>query len=141
MDVKPQYLDDYRRLRHQMELSKRHRLWGYDCPAVDLDMIEYDNGQPVAVIEYSTMRKVGDDGSVGRNLDVIARTIQPHIGLFVARYNRRWNFAVDAVNQAAFDITPWPRHGWMPELDYVTWLYSIRGRELPDTVRWAITAA
>ena len=35
-------------------LSKRHRDWGWDCPAIDIDflMIEYDKGKSVALVEY-----------------------------------------------------------------------------------------
>ena len=35
-------------------LSLRHKKWGYDLPALDMDflMIEYDHGIPVALIEY-----------------------------------------------------------------------------------------
>lgn len=35
-------------------INDKHRTWGWNCPAVDVDflMIEYDNLQPVALIEY-----------------------------------------------------------------------------------------
>lgn len=35
-------------------ISERHRHWGFDCPAVDLDFLvaEYNHGLPVALIEY-----------------------------------------------------------------------------------------
>jgi hypothetical protein len=35
-------------------LSRRHRDWGFNCPAVDLDflMVEYNVGKPVGLIEY-----------------------------------------------------------------------------------------
>lgn len=35
-------------------LSERHRQWGWNCPAVDLDfvMAEYNHGKPVALVEY-----------------------------------------------------------------------------------------
>lgn len=35
-------------------ISQRHRQWGYNCPAVDLDfvMAEYNYGKPCALIEY-----------------------------------------------------------------------------------------
>lgn len=37
-----------------MELSGRHRIWGFNCPAVDLDflMVEYNLGIAIAVVEY-----------------------------------------------------------------------------------------
>jgi hypothetical protein len=36
------------------EVSARHRHWGMNCPAVDLDflMVEYNLGKPVALVEY-----------------------------------------------------------------------------------------
>lgn len=36
------------------DISRRHREWGYNCPAVDLDfvMAEYNYGRPVALVEY-----------------------------------------------------------------------------------------
>lgn len=36
------------------EISRRHRDWGFNCPAVDLDflMVEYNIGKPVGLIEY-----------------------------------------------------------------------------------------
>ena len=35
-------------------LSQRHRRYGWDCPAVDLDflLLEYDHGKASAIIEY-----------------------------------------------------------------------------------------
>jgi len=35
-------------------ISQRHRQWGFDCPAVDIDfaMLEYNHGSPVAIVEY-----------------------------------------------------------------------------------------
>ena len=35
-------------------LSRRHRRWGWDCPAVDLDFLflEYDHGKASAIVEY-----------------------------------------------------------------------------------------
>jgi len=40
------------------EISERHREWGFNCPAVDLDflMVEYNLGKPVGVIEYKHCR-------------------------------------------------------------------------------------
>jgi hypothetical protein len=34
-------------------LSRRHRLWGWDAPMVDLDLfLEYDDAKPAGIIEY-----------------------------------------------------------------------------------------
>lgn len=39
-------------------ISRRHREWGYNCPAVDLDFVvaEYNHGKPVALVEYKDRR-------------------------------------------------------------------------------------
>jgi hypothetical protein len=36
------------------EISGRHRQWGFNCPAVDLDflVVEYNLGLPVGLVEY-----------------------------------------------------------------------------------------
>lgn len=41
-----------------IELSKRHRCWGWNCPAIDLDLVllEYDRGKAVAIVEYKHER-------------------------------------------------------------------------------------
>ena len=41
-----------------LDLSKRHRAWGFNCPAVDLDflMVEYNLGKAVAIVEYKHFR-------------------------------------------------------------------------------------
>ena len=35
-------------------ISKRHRMWGFNCPAVDIDFLamEYSVAKPVALVEY-----------------------------------------------------------------------------------------
>jgi len=40
--------------RDDRRLNDRHRQWGWDCPAVDIDklFIEYDTAEPVALVEY-----------------------------------------------------------------------------------------
>jgi len=35
-----------------MALLERHRDWGWDCPAEDIDFIEYNHRHPVALVEY-----------------------------------------------------------------------------------------
>ena len=36
------------------KISLRHRMWGFDCPAVDVDfvMVEFDRARVVAIVEY-----------------------------------------------------------------------------------------
>lgn len=41
-----------RTFERDMELSQLHREWGWDVPAFDIDFLEYDQGKPIALIEY-----------------------------------------------------------------------------------------
>ena len=45
-------------------ISSRHRTWGMDCPATDIDfvMVEYDHREPVALIEYKTLGSLDQIG-------------------------------------------------------------------------------
>ena len=42
------------RIALDRELSDRHRKWGHECPATDIDFLlnEYNHGIPVAIIDY-----------------------------------------------------------------------------------------
>jgi len=47
-------------------ISERHRTWGYELPATDIDfmLLEYSGNRPIALIEYKTigsMKYVGTD--------------------------------------------------------------------------------
>ncbi|KKM81716.1 hypothetical protein LCGC14_1326950 [marine sediment metagenome] len=38
--------------QRDLVLCELHRQWGYDVPACDIDFLEYDRGNPVALVEY-----------------------------------------------------------------------------------------
>lgn len=115
-------------------LSMRHRLYGADCPAVDLDflLVEFDTGKPVAVIEY----KAGDP----RPLDLEHPSYRAlrhladasRIPLVIAFYSPLWSFTVYPCNDHARE---WFTAGeQLSELEYVRRLYALRGRELPAEI-------
>ena len=86
-------------------LSRRHRLWGYDCPAMDIDflMVEYDRFIPKALIDYkcNSDLKIGEAGfRVLNNLGNMA-----HIPAFWVRYNPDLTeFTVNPINELAKNI-------------------------------------
>lgn len=126
-----------------VEISGRHRRWGFNCPAVDLDflMVEYHLGVPVAIVEYkhhnnhegesinfnhATYRALGGlvDAATGKPLPFI-----------VARYwPENWSFRVKPVNDRAAELLR--RTGWsdMSERTYVSMLYWLRNLRADDTV-------
>lgn len=126
------------------ELSARHRMWGWDNPMVDVDwlVIEYDNARAVALIDYkeSGSPRVGDpkDHSTRAFAGVASDARRP---AFTVRYHRPgehwpekgWEFFVIPLNDLAREAMPHtPR---LDEVSFVTWLYALRGRDLPEDVR------
>lgn len=113
-------------------ISDRHRQWGYDCPALDIDflMLEYDAGKAVALVEY----KHEDAPEVRRSHPSIQAVIDlaDRAGLpaFVVRY---------ADNFASWYVIPLNDHaravfateGSLTEAEWVALLYRCRGRSLP----------
>lgn len=116
-------------------ISRRHREWGFNCPAVDLDflMVEYNLGAPVALVEYKYIAAREPDlrHPTYRALRILADAAG--LPFFVAFYNKEpcW-FRVSPVNEAAlslFDVGE-----VMSEYDYVRKLYQIRSAAIVDSV-------
>ena len=116
-------------------LSRRHRMYGLNCPAVDIDflMLEYDSGMPKALIEYK--HEFAEETSLThasyralRHLAVMGR-----IPFFVVRYTYEWRYTViPACNLAETYV---PVRVEMAEDEYVELLYAVRGRVMPEDVR------
>lgn len=89
------------------ELSLRHREWGFNCPAVDLDfvMLEYNHGKPCALVEYKHTRAQKHDPSHAtyRALIDLADNYRPGpLPCFVAVYDPEfWSFLVYPLNDPA----------------------------------------
>lgn len=117
-------------------ISARHRAWGFNCPAVDLDfvMAEYNHGKPVALIEYknhhartpnlqhATYRALADlaDGYNGGPLP-----------FFIAFYcPDQWWFRVLPVNERAARCYRRVCNIPITEQSFVRSLYLLRKRSL-----------
>lgn len=113
-------------------ISRRHRQWGYDCPALDIDflMLEYDNGKAVALAEYKH-----EDAPIVRTGHPSMRAItdladRANLPAFVVRYSddfSRWY--VSPLNGPARQLCPQAQE--LTELEYVRLMYRCRGRDLP----------
>ena len=121
-----------------MELSLRHRDWGFNCPAVDLDflMVEYNHGLPVAMVEYKhnkarmpnlqhpTYRAIADLANGYRDGGI------PFIVAFY--WPENWVFKVYPVNEIAKKTY---RNGMkLSELRFVKSLYYLRGLTMESKV-------
>jgi hypothetical protein len=126
-------------------ISKRHRSWGMDCPATDIDflMVEYDHREPVALVEYKTLGSLDQIGIERALLDHYPvsklATLAGLPSLIVGYDSHDVTFRVRATNAVAEHIgngealmgTRWWR---LSEKEYVRLLYLIRKRVLPAEI-------
>jgi hypothetical protein len=116
-------------------LSLRHRTWGYDVPAVDIDflMCEYDSNTPKACVEYKAMygQIIQSDTSALKAITSLCDASR--IPFFLVAYDpKEFWVSIKAMNAFARKYVPFPRY--MSEARYVTLLYELRGRDVPSTV-------
>jgi hypothetical protein len=127
-----------------LELSNRHRLWGFDCPMVDIDFlaIEYDRARPCALIEYK--RRMVTAAPIP-TLDFNAANYQALIAMADERLQplpfavvwywradpERWLFVVVPVNETGRRRNPFGKGEVAAERRYVAWLHAMR-RAQPD---------
>ena len=117
-------------------LSERHRNWGWDCPAVDLDflLLEYDNARAVAIVEYkfesAPTQRTAHLSSSYEAIVELGTNHKRSLPVFGVRYADGFSwFIVTALNESA------KRHlgelqKRMSEYEYVAFLYKIRGQTL-----------
>ena len=114
-------------------LSARHRKWGWDCPAVDLDclFLEYDKGQPVAIIEYKHERAAPQYGSHPTYQALINLGTRASVPVLAVRYKDDYSeWRVIPLNPMA---KRWlPERKTMTEREWVTFLYHLRGYDAPQ---------
>ena len=118
-------------------ISDRHRGYGNNCPATNIDCLlyEYNHMQPVAIIDFKARRLAANDRTsfnarATANLCNMAR-----IPFYLASYsNSEWSFILAPVNAIATQLMQ--KHGMtetkMSELQFVTFLYDLRGKRLPS---------
>lgn len=123
-------------------LSLRHRDWGWDCPAVDIDflMLEYDNSKPAALVEYKHERAKQAKSTHPSYKAMRALCDSSQIPLLAVRYTQDLSsYLVVPLNAKASVFIPNRRP--MTELEYVTLLYAIRNRTLPPEIAEALSVA
>jgi hypothetical protein len=117
------------------DLSARHRLWGKNLAAVDLDfpLLEYHHERPVALIEfkYKTNTRLIDETHPSiRALKHLADAAS--IPLLLVRYfPSTWTFWISPGNDHARAITPVGGLE-LTEREFVTLLHNIRRAPVPQ---------
>lgn len=117
-------------------LSRRHREWGWDCPAVDIDflLVEYDRAEPKAIIEYKSEDAAGQTSKHPSYVALRKLADAAALPLFTVRYGRDFSWwRVTSLNNIALRLLEGERTAlYFSEQDYVRFLYEvIRGRKMP----------
>lgn len=115
------------------EISRRHRRWGFNCPATDLDflLLEFNHGVPVAVVDYKHHAKTDPLADLHESaiqaLSGLYDERGENLPFFVTRYwPGTWAFKALPMNDRA---RRWLRGDvWvsMTEKQWVTGLYKMR---------------
>lgn len=118
-------------------LSERHRMWGWNCPAVDLDFLflEYDRGKASAIVEYK--HENARPMSVVHPTYLALRDLADRAQLpaFVVRYGGDYSwFAVSPINDRATEALGTENSKFMSEAQWVEFLYRLRGYAPPTNV-------
>ena len=116
-----------------LSLSQRHRKWGWDCPAVDLDFLflEYDKGKAVAIVEYKHERAKDQYASHPTYQAMIDLGTRAGVPVIAVRYadDFAWWKAIP-LNAKAKEWLPERQE--MTEREWVTFLYNLRGYDPPE---------
>lgn len=129
-------------------LAARHEQWGHPTPTIGtmLPMVEYDRGQPVALISY---HKRGVPLPTGEEVTRVYHALgklmsQPGVDLpfLTAQYDpRNWAFRLFGHNQAAHDFLGTRDWVVLSEVQFVDNLYRLRQRYMPDLAAWGVEFA
>lgn len=126
------------------EISRRHREWGYNCPAVDLDflVVEYNYGTPVALIEYKN-RNYRSANTSDRTYDALTKLADNYspkpLPFFVVVYDPAdWWFIMHPMNDEAKRVCRRAAGQPISEQEFVQGLYRLRKRALDQRDKEAI---
>ena len=110
-------------------ISERHRGWGFNCPAVDIDFLlaEYDSCVVKALIEYKHARAAPADPSGPSYIAISWLATAAGIPFFDVVYADDYStFTVRRINDVAKRMIG--RDFSYTEAEYIRFLYKIRGR-------------
>ena len=117
-------------------LSQRHRLWGFDCPATDIDflLIEFHSGKVCAIVEYKHKNAKTPDitsASFRALIDLADGYRDAPIPCLIATYDSDlWTFAVTPLNEAARIHYAHTEGHALSEQQFVKSLYLLRKNQL-----------
>lgn len=116
-------------------LSQRHRRWGWNCPAVDLDFLclEYDSGKAVALVEYKHQNSPTQYAAHPSYRALVDLGNRAGIPVFAVRYGNDFSWwRVISLNDQAVSIIG--EEIKMTEREWVTFLYKLRGQDISESL-------
>ena len=113
------------------ELSLRHRRWGWNCPAMDIDFLEFHAGEPVALIECKLEHAApwDLDGKPARAFMRLAERAGLPAYYVVRAADFSW-WQVRALNDLARSHLGGNERR-LTEPEFISLLYALRGLNLP----------
>jgi len=108
-------------------ISQRHREWGWDCPAVDIDflLVEYDRACPVAIIEYKHEKAPLQYATHPSYRALSTLATDAGRSFFAVRYAGDFSWwKVTPLNEVALSLCP--ERVQYTESEYVAFLHGLR---------------
>jgi len=115
-------------------ISRKHREWGWDCPAIDIDflMLEYDLGKAIALVEYKHEKAAPVQFKHPSYRALKDLSDRASIPAFVVRYADDFSWwEATALNSLGEKWLPKPKK--MAEKEWVAFLYQLRGQRSPTS--------
>lgn len=112
-------------------ISRRHRKWGIGCTTVDFDflMLEYEFGNPSAIVEYKHEKAEPQYPTNPKYQALIKLGNNAKIPVIACRYSNDYTkYRVVALNDYAKKYIPETTE--LNEIGWVTLLYKIRGHDV-----------
>lgn len=116
-------------------ISSRHRLYGADCPMVDIDFIgcEYYHKQPKAIIEYKHIRQVKPIWQQANYTTLNNLANMAGLPFYVSLYNPfTWDYEVHPGNTLAMNVIN--NMTILSEKRYYAFLCYLRGIEVDQNI-------
>lgn len=113
-------------------LSRRHRLWGFNCPMVDIDflVVEFDQARVCALVEYKNGFAPPQYASHPNYRALADLADRAKVALFACRYSSDFQtFRAVPLNAQAKRHLPQAQD--LDERAWVALLYAVRGRPMP----------
>lgn len=112
---------------------ERHRDFGCDVPMIDIDCLEFDEMEPIAIIE---VKRTNEQLSYMQYYLLQRAADKMHLPLFIIRHADNFaSYKVKAANRLAKNFLPMNEPvKEMTEREWVTLLYRLRRRTPPDNL-------